>query len=85
MKKINAGDTIGQAIVIESDDMDVFGNPKPDSYPLVMESKLNNSAIKTKEVAAKMVGGRCGRVLICKLVVVEEVLAEAGFDAFSPC
>ena len=79
MKKINIGQEIGNAIVIECDSMDVFGNPKPNSYPMVLESNLNDSLYHTRDrVKEHLSFKQNGRVLICKLVVVEEV-----FDSHS--
>ena len=74
MNKINVGQEIGNAIVIECDSMDVFGNPKPNSYPMVLESNLNDSIYHTRERVKKGLSFKNnGRVLICKLIVVEEV------------
>ena len=74
VKKINVGQEIGNAIVIECDSMDAFGNPKPNSYPMVLESNLNDSIHHTRERVKKHLSFKeNGRVLICKLIVVEEI------------
>ena len=74
MKKINIGQEIGNAIVIECDAMDVFGNPKPNSYPMVLESNLNDSRHHTRQrIKDHLSFKKNGRVLICKLIVVEEI------------
>lgn len=74
MKEINVGQEIGNAIVIECDSMDVFGNPKPNSYPMVLESNLNDSLHCTRRrIKDHLSFKQNGRVLICKLIVVEEI------------
>jgi hypothetical protein len=77
---INEGIVIGQAIVVEGDDLDVFGNHKAGSQPMVMESYLNNSPQEIKDQAVSMASknpNRLGRVLVCKLVVMYEVAPDS--------
>lgn len=75
MSSIKVGEKVGHAIVVECDDMDVFGNPKPNSQPMVLESNLNDSIFKTKERVKKHLSfKRNGKVLICELVVKEIIL-----------
>lgn len=71
--EIKAGSEIGYAVVSESDNhLDVFGNVQKGSAPIVWESPLNNSLTATRERAESVKA--YGRRLICKLVVVEEVV-----------
>jgi len=72
--KFKEGQVIGQAIVVEGDNFDVFGNPTTESTPMVLESCLTNSATYTKGKAKEIkANGMMGRTIICKLVFVEEI------------